>query len=258
MKVLTSILFALVTVSALGWGQIGHRVVGEIGQMNLNPKTQAQIKKLLGTESLADVSTWPDFIKSDPAWSKASPWHYVTIADGKTYQASEKVPEGDVVWAIDHFCKVLGEKKSSAEEKAQAIKFITHFVGDIHQPLHVGRGDDRGGNNVSLTWFKEETNLHRVWDEQLIAMQEYSYTEYVKNIYHPTSAEKLQWKKDGIDTWIKESMDLRGNVYDIAINKDSYKKYGEYKYNFNNIKSLNTQMVKAGLRLAATLERCLK
>lgn len=258
MKFVTLLLSLFICSNIFAWGQIGHRVVGEIASQNLSVKTNTQIKNLLGTQTLADVANWADFIKSDPTWSKAGPWHYVTIEDGKTYESSVKAKEGDVVWAINHFCDVLKDKKAASEDKSQAVKFITHFIGDIHQPLHVGKGDDRGGNDVNLTWFGSETNLHRIWDEQLIAMQDYSYTEYVKNINHPTSKEKKQWMSDDINVWIKESMDLRQSVYDIAVNKENYKKYGEYKYNFNNIKNINTAMVKAGLRLAATLDKCLK
>ena len=207
---------------------------------------------------MADVANWADFIKSDPTWRKANPWHYVTIKDGQTYATSEKAKEGDVVWAIGNFCSVLGNKKSKAQDREEALKFLVHFVGDIHQPLHVGNGTDRGGNDVELKWFKEDVNLHQVWDDHLIKMQDYSYTEYSKFLNHPVKAEIAKWKKSGVDEWIKDSMAQRESVYDIVKNSKEYAKYGEYKYNYNNIGHLNNDLFKAGVRLAATVEKCLK
>lgn len=243
---------------SFGWGQIGHRIVGEIAQKHINSKTQKNVTALIGRRSLADVATWPDFIKSDPSWRKANAWHYATIKDGKSFDDHKSPKNGDVVWAIDHFCKVLSDKKAVKEDRVEALKFMAHFVGDIHQPLHVGNGTDRGGNDVKINWFNEETNLHRVWDELLIKMQNYSYTEYVKYLYRGYNKNVKQWKKAPIGEWVEESISVRADVYDIVKNKQNYKKYGEYLYNYKNLEHLNKALFRAGIRLAGTLERCLK
>lgn len=258
MKKMTILLLVFIVNQTFAWGPIGHRVVGKIAELHLDAKTAAKVKAILGNESLASVANWADFIKSDPNWRKANPWHYVSIPDGKTYKTIEKNKDGDVVWAIEHFSKVLVDKKATKEQKAEAIKFLVHFVGDIHQPLHVGHVHDRGGNSVKINWFKEETNLHSVWDESLIDMQKLSYSEMVEFINHPSKEDVKKWKSEGIEEWMKESIALRDSVYDIVKNKDQYKKYGEYLYNYKNIENLNRRMLQAGVRLAALLEKNLK
>lgn len=256
-KIIVIIVF-IFSSHSFGWGQIGHRIVGEIAQDHINSKTQQIITSLIGRRSLADISNWADFIKSDPSWRKANAWHYATIKDGHSFKDHKTPKKGDVIWAIGHFCKVLSDKKAAKEDRVKALKFMTHFVGDIHQPLHVGNGTDRGGNNVKITWFKKETNLHRVWDELLIKMQNYSYTEYVKYLYRSYNKNTKQWKKSPISKWVADSMSVREDVYDIVKNKKKYKKYGEYLYNYKNLKHLDKALLKAGIRLSGTLERCLK
>lgn len=242
-----------VSVNSFAWGPIGHRIVGKIAENHLDHKAKKALDKIMGPETLAIVSNWPDFIRSDQAWAVANTWHFVTIPEGQTYETIEKDPHGDVVEAIARFQKILKDKKSSMEEKQQAVKFITHFVGDIHQPLHVGKETDRGGNSVKVKWFNADTNLHHVWDEGLINYQQLSYTEYAAMIDHAKKEEKEDWQNDDIAVWIKESMDARPMVYDIGTEA----KLG-YDYNFKNIKLLNERLLKAGIRLAKILNDSLK
>ncbi|EQC46911.1 S1/P1 nuclease [Bacteriovorax sp. Seq25_V] len=258
MKIFKVALLGAFSLNAFSWATNGHRIVGEVASHYVNKETKTQVSKILKGYSLADVANWADFIKSDPTWRKANPWHYVTIKDGQTYATSEKVKEGDVVWAINNFCGVLGNKKAKGQDREEALKFLVHFVGDIHQPLHVGTGKDRGGNDVELKWFKEDVNLHQVWDDHLIKMQDYSYTEYTKFLNHPVKSEIAKWKKSTIEDWIQDAVAQREAVYDIVKNSKDYAKYGEYKYNYNNIGNLNANLFKAGVRLAATIEKCLK
>jgi len=117
-------------------------------------------------------------MRSDPAWHHASPWHYVNIGDDETYETAQKNPEGDVVEAIQRLTGVLRDSQATPQDKVVAVKFLVHFVGDIHQPLHVGRHDDQGGNTIQVQWFGAPSNLHKVWDEQLIEAQKLSFSEF--------------------------------------------------------------------------------
>jgi hypothetical protein len=125
--------------SLLAWGPTGHRVVGRVADRHLSKRAAEAIKGLLGQDTLAETGTWADDIRADPKWNHAAPWHYVTVEDHQTYETSKKNPQGDVIEAIRRFEAVLRNPNSSGEEKAQAVKFLTHFIGDLHQPLHVGR-----------------------------------------------------------------------------------------------------------------------
>lgn len=258
MKLLLTLAIFQLSTNVHAWSTTGHRVVGEIAQRNLSKNTKAKLKTYIGDETLADVANWADFIKSDPHWSHANPWHYVTIKDGSNYEKSEKVKEGDVIKAINTNCETLKNPKESKQNKIEAIKFMSHFIGDIHQPLHVGGGNDRGGNDIEVEWFGKKVNLHQVWDNYLIDMQEYSYTEYASFLERNIKLNKELTKKDPMTTWVSEVMSLRESVYDIVKNKDEYKKYGEYKYNFKNIANLNLQLYRGGLRLSQMIEACLK
>ena len=90
-----------------------------------------------------------------------------TIEDGQTYEASKKSATGDAVRELRRFLKVLDGDAPKAK-KVEALKWVVHLVGDLHQPLHVGRGADRGGNKIEVTWFGKPSNLHKVWDDGLI------------------------------------------------------------------------------------------
>lgn len=257
MKLLVTTLAVAFSMQSFAWGPNGHRIVGEIASKHLNAKAQKEVKRILGTETLAQVAVWADFIKSDPNWRHANPWHYVSIPDGKTYKSIDKNKKGDVVSAIEKFTKVLANKKASKKERNEALKFLVHLVGDIHQPLHVGHAHDRGGNSVEVEWFGEDSNLHKVWDEDLIEMQKLSFTEYTNFINHASKKDITSWQKDGIQVWVKESMSLREQVYEIVKNKKKYGKYKEYTYNFVNINDLNKRLLQAGIRLAGILNKSL-
>lgn len=142
-------------ISAFGWGMIGHRVVGGVAWENLSAKSKSEIQGLLGKESMPMSANWADFIKSDPHWNVASPWHYVNFEKGaKSYDFVKASKEGDVLQAIVYFEKMLRDKKLPREKRAVALKFLVHFVGDIHQPLHAGLAEDWGGIKSRLTGLK--------------------------------------------------------------------------------------------------------
>lgn len=235
------------SMKAIAWGPNGHRIVGEIAQKHLDGGAKRAIKKLIGRETLAMVSNWPDFIRSDATYNYTHPWHYVTIPDGKCYDDIEKEPKGDVIEAIGRMIKTLKNKEKSQEEKIQALKFLVHFVGDIHQPLHVGKPGDRGGNDVRVKWFNKEVNLHHLWDEELIALQQLSYTEFASNLDIANKQVVKQWMKDDINVWVKESMDLRPSVYAIGDGVLGY------NYNFLNSEHLSRRLLQGGIRLAGVL-----
>jgi len=180
----TNVLAALTAAAALlpspafAWGKTGHRVVAAIADTQLSGLARAHVREILGPgESLDDAANWPDEMRSDPAvfWQKtATPWHYVTL-NGITYDHAP--PAGDALQALDHFRVVLQDPKANLADKQLALRFIVHLVGDLHQPLHVGKCCDKGGNDVKVTFFGKPTNLHAVWDSALPDEEQLSYSE---------------------------------------------------------------------------------
>jgi hypothetical protein len=238
----------LCTTAAMAWGQIGHRVVGKIAENHLTPKAKAEIEKILGTESLAIASTWMDDVKSDDAYDHTHAWHYTTVPNGKTYEESEKSKEGEVVQKIEDMITTLKNTTSTAEQKKEALRFLIHLVGDIHQPLHVGNGKDRGGNDYKIKWFYSNSNLHRIWDSELIEQKQFSYTELVESIDFTTSQKVKEWQSLTTAQWADESASIRETIYpDNGLEKIGY----EYSYQFWGV--VQDQLLKGGVRLAGVL-----
>lgn len=236
------------TSSTLFWGQIGHRTVGLIAEGLVKNKTKKAIERVLENETLAEVSTYMDEVRSDSEFNYANTWHYCTIPDGMTYEEAPVQEGGDVVWAIEKIITELKAGGMSLEEEAIKLKFLVHMVGDIHQPLHVGTGEDRGGNDVKVQWFGSKTNLHSVWDSKMINGKEYSYTEFAEWVNHPTKSQIKAWQAATVRDWAHESMTYRPQIYDVPENGRLSYAYG-YQY-FDIVKH---RILQAGVRLAGVL-----
>ncbi len=232
---------------ATAWGPNGHRAVGQVAENHLTPEARAALEELMGHESLARAGTWPDEIRSDPAWNRASPWHYISIDDDETLETTERNPRGDVLEAMERFEAVLRDPAASREDKVVAVRFLTHFVGDVHQPLHVGRRGDRGGNEIVVLWFGEPSDLHAVWDHEMIESQRLSFTELVRFLDHPAPEQVAAWQAAGYREWIAESFALRDQVYDLGDRRLGY------EYSFHNMPTVERRILQAGVRLAGLL-----
>ena len=249
MKTKVAIVFLMMlTLQASSWGLTGHRVIGQIAEQYLTKKAKKNVEKILSTESLADVANWMDFIKSEPSYDFMGPWHYCTIPDGKTYAEAGVPDEKDVIWAIQKFTDDLKSDTTSLETKQIALKSLVHLVGDIHQPLHVGNGEDRGGNDVKLKYFYQSSNLHRVWDSGMIDGQNLSYTEWVTKINHPTKDQIEKWQSATVLDGANDSKQLRPSVYEIGEENSL-----SYRYNYDHIAQVEQQLLKSGIRLAGVL-----
>jgi hypothetical protein len=248
-KIISSALLMIFSVSqAFAWGQTGHRVVGEVASFYLKRKAQKKIDVILERESIAVASVWMDNIKSDDSYDYAKPWHYVTIPDGQTYEETEKNPDGDAIMTIERLIQELKTGNLDAKTEQEHLKMLIHLVGDIHQPCHVGTGEDIGGNAVKLKWFGQNSNLHRVWDSEMIDSKAFSYTE-LANIVNITNKDEIKsLQNDTIDDWYKEAMAMRNQVYDLP--EDMYL---GYEYNYKNWDTVQEQLLKAGVRLAGIL-----
>ncbi len=250
MKNLLIISSLLISTNAFSWGKTGHRVVGEIAEQNLDKSVLKKIKELSGTESLWRASTWADEVRSDPSFGYSSPWHYVSIPNQKTYFDQKRSKDGDVIEALFRLEDVLRDTKKTKEERLNALRFIVHFVGDLHQPLHVGLAEDRGGNLIKVKWFKTESNLHTVWDESIIDFEQLSYTEYAKYLNQYTKEEKAEMVKGNYLDWSKESQDLRPKVYEIPETNQL-----SYEYGFKVKPIIEKRLKEAGIRLASVLTK---
>ncbi len=230
------------------WGQIGHRAIGHIADGMLTKKARKNVRRVLGNETLAEVSTWMDEVRSDRSFDYAVTWHYATIPDGETYETAEKQRNGDVIWAIETIISELKAGDLSPANEAIKLKFLVHLVGDIHQPLHVGNGTDRGGNDVKVQWFGTNTNIHSVWDTRMIDGKQYSYTEFAKRVNHATKTEIKELQAATVRDWAMESMKYRNQAYNLPENGRI-----SYRYSYENFSLVEQRIKEAGIRLAGVI-----
>ena len=245
------VIYTLLSSFVLGWGKTGHRIVGKVAETYLTKNAKTQIKKLMGHHDLSRMSNWADEIKSDPNWKIANDWHWCTIPDGKLYEKDKH--SGRAVEKVNDFISVLKNKKSTKEDKQIALKFLIHLIGDLHQPMHVGNGIDRGGNDIKLKWFNVPTNLHRIWDSDLINLQELSYSEYSDYLMLNEDRGKIRkWQGDDVLIYIHESRDMRTQCYDFS---------GEnlkWEYFYKHKELLEKRLLQGGVRLSGELNRIFK
>ncbi len=232
---------------AFSWGKTGHRTTGEVAEHFLTKKTKIEIKKILQNPSLAIASTWSDEMRSNPDFREYNPWHYANMPLNITYTNSKKSSKGDIVQAIKLSKSKLKDNDVSFEEKAFYLRYLVHLIGDIHQPLHVGRSEDRGGNDIKVKWFGDDSNLHRVWDTNMIDNYQMSYTELSSHLLLSFSSENIELLSE--NEWIDESQNKVKIIYSNVRNGD----YLGYDYIYENFDIVKIQLFTAGYRLAGTL-----
>lgn len=282
LKVVATLLLLNLTPSAYAWGPTGHRVVAEIAQRHLTPAAQAKVSLLLDGRTLADVANWPDDLRSDPRFDKYKPLHFATVKNGLTsYRDSEKARCGDLVVAIDAFTgflrtgsreslyavKALAEKSDGTGQgacnpqetepisPAAALSFLVHLMGDLHQPLHVG-GTDLGGNMVNVSWMDRwNSNLHSVWDDEMVDFERLDYTQYARFLDRASEADVSRWVTGNTIAYADEAVAMRSKLYVFpddsgkpAVHKISYKYIGAQR------ERMREQLLKGGLRLAGVLD----
>lgn len=253
MKFIKSIVLTLI-MSMMGsqvfaWGQLGHYLIGYMANMQLKNSTRKKVEQVLGPMSLGRSGTWMDEIKSDRSYNFAYSWHYLTSKSGE-YDPELQEEGGDAYEAILRLKGELIAGNLSPQEEAEKLKMLIHIVEDIHQPLHVGTGEDRGGNDVKLEYFYQPSNLHSVWDSGMIDRWAMSYTEIGNELSRRITSEmENQYRKATIDDWLKEAVNLRPMVYNLPENKKI-----SYEYGYETRDIVEERLIAASVRLAQILE----
>ena len=253
----TKIIYVMVALIAFSfnanaskkWGQTGHRVVGKIADEYLTNKAKREIKKLLNNKSLAFVSTFGDEIKSDKRYNEFYTWHYVNMDLDENYEDSEKNPKGDLVTGIEYCKKIIQDENASDDDRAFYLKLLVHLIGDLHQPLHVGRSQDKGGNDIKVKWHYKSSNLHRVWDSEMIESWNMSYTELADSAKELNDQQIKNIQQGSVLDWTYESQKLAKTVYSSAAMDDKL----SYRYSYDHFTTVRSQLQKAGIRLAKIL-----
>lgn len=249
-SLLMALLILAAPSTALAWGQTGHRVTGAIAQPLLNRHARREVRAILGNESLAEASTWPDEMRSNPDafWRRtANPWHYVTVAPGRRYADVGAPPEGDAVSALSEFAATLRDHNATREAKQLALRFSVHIIGDLHQPLHAGNGADEGGNQIEVSFFRQPSNLHAVWDSGLIDRRGLSYTELTAFLQRRMIPQlQREWSDADPLVWINESAAIRDTIYPESAEIS-------WDYAYLHRETIDMRLMQGGVRIAAYL-----
>jgi len=252
------------TPEAMAWGPVGHRVAAKVAEARLTPAAKAAVKDLLDDgEDLGDASNWPDKVgrKQIP---ESAPWHYVNVPlTEPRYDAKFCNAEGCVVSKIKDFRKVLADRSAPKEDRRLALRFLAHFVEDIHMPLHVGHRDDKGGNLCQVRFLdrKQGTNLHRVWDSGVIEAtgDEASWIALVAPLADSEAA--VSWTWGDVEDWADESLKLAHQAYYFPEGTDQPIKSGTVlgeDYAKFAAPIIRIRLAQAGVRLADELNTLLK
>ncbi len=236
------------------YGSLGHEIVGEIAEFYLCERASDEVARLLKGESLGRASRWPDWIRKDPKWRKSRPWHFINVADNGRIEEVTGRPGGDVIWAIETFYSELKNQELDETRRAEALRFLAHFIADVHQPLHVGRREDRGGNSIEVTVDGRKSNLHRFWDAQrLLKLDRNSRGDnadgHLASIRALAADQVAGLQSAGVLDWARESQALRPEVYAFGVASVEL----DAKYRAAALEITRSRLAAAGVRLAGTL-----
>lgn len=257
MKSIVLLLFLAVQISFgndMFWSKTGHRAIGEVAQEHLTRKASKAIAELLDGDDLVGVSNFGDEIKADGKYREFSAWHYVNFPADKKYGDVEPSEYGDLITGIEECMKIVKDENSPQEDKAFYLKLLVHLVGDLHQPMHVGRIEDKGGNDIQVQWFNRGSNLHKVWDLNMIEDFGMSYTELAESLPRLTKAQEEYMQQGTIYDWVEESQDIANELYgSVTVGEKLF-----YRYNYVWWDTVEKQLQKGGLRLAKILNEIYK
>ncbi|MBS1972509.1 MAG: S1/P1 nuclease [Bdellovibrionales bacterium] len=256
------------------WGPVGHKTTALIAEAYLTPQTRAAVEDLLDGQRLVDAVNWADSLRGQAEYSHTLPYHYQNMPNiegdvlRKNQNAYKKGIEGldpngnynpGVVEAILAAQKNLQNPNVTRDEKQSSLKFLIHFIGDLHQPLHTGRAENRGGNSIALKWRSKDTNLHRVWDSDIIMERlAPNMTQggpdisvvYGRELMTKFEAAAIPKERlENVSGWYNESMALQDTAYDDKYLKDQDSYYGKAS------PTIDARVFLAGRRMADTLNK---
>lgn len=248
-----SIFGALALIGALclvSWGYKGHRAVATIAQKHLTSNAAYVISAYLKGETMADVATWADEHRDNAT----APWHYLNLPLGLSHEQFVKMvgqSDNNIYTAILKTEAGLQDKSLTPSQKNEALKYLIHLVGDAHQPMHISRNEDKGGNTIQVRFDNKGTNLHSLWDSKLIDHEGLGEADMVKQYDKATPVQIKQWQSDSPIEWIWESYQISSKLYALVkpgmnIDEAYYEQY---------IQVTRKRIEQAGIRLAGELNR---
>jgi len=262
MKFRYSFSFLTITISLLliSWGYTGHKTIGKLTENYLTPTAKAAVTDLLGVEPIADACTWADEARKYPELKETANWHFLNLPLGLSFEAFKNtidtMKQANVYSALSKSIETLKQTSATRKEKTEALKFVLHFVGDIHQPMHISRAEDKGGNTIQLNFDGKGTNLHSLIDTKLLERDGLRYDSLAIEFNDIPRRKIRRWQKDPIIEWAWESYQISSKLYDEVDNMKS-RNIGDDYYK-SHIKMVRKRVQQASVRLAGLLNNIFK
>jgi len=246
-------IFMIICSNCLAWGKLGHQITAKIAEVHLTAASKHKLKLILGNSNLVTISDWLDQIRPTRKYLKL---HYTTMDDN--YNLHESKRNGLLYQGLKQAIETLKSDDKDINEQKLALKIIVHIVGDAHQPLHVGNGQDAGGNLCFVKWFKRKrvVPLHKVWDNFLVQATYRQNPWIVADSLAIAPNIKDNWRHASIFEWLKESRQLHKIIYPESCQK-SQPSHLSNDYLIANAKITKTRLEQGGIRLAHILNQCL-
>ena len=253
LPIIAAVTLLTCSTPVFSWGHNGHGVVGMLAVEQLQSFARSELEKIIGPlnqQSMLEACNWPDEVRESEEWEWTYPLHYINIPRGDfQYLESRDCPDQMcATQAIKRYASELGDVEASTEKRSQAFAWLCHITGDLHQPLHAGFADDRGGNNFVVNYKGEQTNLHSLWDSKLIGSQ----TDGIHALHHQARAVVAgniteTWSPPLVNNWTNESHQLAKNyVYPVSRQIDN-------AYEVKNWPLLLERLNLAAIRLASII-----
>jgi hypothetical protein len=244
--IICAFLFTINISRCLAWGAFGHELVGDIAKVYVKKSVADSVQKYLGDMTWAKAAVWMDEIRSDHSFDNFKPLHYINIDEGKEYEDTNEV---NIINGLIRLIRELKEDRSklSPDTINMELKILFHLMGDLHQPLHVGYGIDKGGNTVEVYTLIKTTNLHSAWDTEIIENDKTFKSELIAMSKKLTNEEIKKQKRVDVIAWMNESRSFLPQVYDFK------KSNIDEAYVAKNIPLMEKQILYAGIRLAGVL-----
>jgi hypothetical protein len=235
------------------WGALGHRVIARIAAERLSAPVRAEVDTLLGGLTLRDVAVWADSIR--PSRPETGPFHYINVPTDSAFAGWPRYcpATGCILEALERYRAILTDRSKPPSERAEALRWIVHLVGDLHQPMHVGDRGDRGGNDFPVLWEGFRTNLHSVWDGRILGSAGLDEHAFLTRLREHQAAADSAWGGGVPADWAAESHAMsRDHAYRVPGDLDASSVYAR-----ENLPRAELRLLQAGVRLGRVIEDAL-
>lgn len=249
-RVILYLCFCYIPLSSFAWDARGHAIVAEIAYGLLTKHARQSLHYYLNGMTIEAAATWMDHVRNDPTYGYMKTWHYINVEKDQNVDDAQAP---NIITELQQVIGALQNKKSLSKAQVTTdLKILIHLIGDLHQPLHVGYGSDRGGNEIGVMYHGNRTNLHVVWDALIINASNITTASCVA-LYDTYSPSKLAAIRSGRTiNWMQQSRSYLSRVYAVQNNQITP------DYITVNTVIVKTQLIRAGIRLAEILNRILQ